>query len=839
MAPHGRPGVLPSAVHALLCLGLCLLLPLTPVRAHPPPVPAPAEAWLAHYQQLAAAQPAQCPAAQIPTPPKDMPSRAFGFPALAATSRAEPGIIYSKDALLEHLLVLSRDADGCVHAATSGRLLPFNSRAVASPFANLRIPAELGDTPPVAIVSDAKSIRSWIRYQPESELRARAALHWTLLGGYTGMLAVLLIVGLGFVAWRRNAFALAYVIYLAALLLYHLQALGVGPAWLPFWPAPEHARLVQAVAIALLVPSIVGVVLAFLVPRRPLALMIAGGTALAMAAFVASAWTDWGYRAGALIFAALTVLVLLLLWRRLHHPDPALRWFAAGLAASIIGGGLQATSAVAVDANLPAALSVAFPVGNLVEALCWLVALTLQFRSEYQRDRQRLWSAAHQDPLTNLYNRQWLRQRIAAALATAARRPGARCQLLLLDLDCFNRVNQRCGHAGGDAVLRQVGQSLLELLEPGEAAGRFSGDEFLLLLRPGRDPCAAEGRAGSILTKLAEPLRCGARMVSLRASIGIVTLHAGYAQVDDAIADATLAQEAARRQGGHRAVRFAKSMRRTHKEQARLRDELAQALERNQFLLHYQPVVDLDTGRAIGFEALLRWQHPNRGLLPAAQFVPVAATGGLIRALGYQVVQLACAQLQDWQQRCGWYGGEYLSINLSAEQLGDEQLLTEIRAALDSNGLDPSALRLEIPEAALASETPEVRAWRARVLGQHLLLCIDGFGAGQTPLDALADLAFDSIKLDATMAPGVLHQGRAQSLVQAGVALGTQFSCLVVAKGIESSEQLQCFRRLGCSYGQGDYLAAAMPAAAVSDWAALLQTGAPADAMGYSGFRLH
>ncbi|WP_462331105.1 putative bifunctional diguanylate cyclase/phosphodiesterase [Thiohalocapsa halophila] len=814
-------------------------MPLAPAQAHGPTVPAPSAAWLAHYQELAAAQPAHCAPAQIPTLPEHMPSRAFGLPALAATSQAEPSIIYSRDALVEHLLVLSRDAEGCVHAATSGRLLAFSQRAVASPFANQRIPATLGDTPPVAIVSDAKSIRPWIRHQPESEFRAGAALHWSLLGGYTGALAILLVVGLGFVAWRRNAFALTYVLYLAALQVYHLQALGLGPAWLPFWPGPEHARLVQAAAIALLVPSIVAVVLAFLVPRRPLALAIAGSTVLATAAFIASAWTNWGYRAGALIFVVIAVLVARLLWQRLHHPDAALRWFAAGLGASIVGGGLQAASAVAVDANLPTALSVAFPVGNLIEAVCWLVALTLQFRGEHLRDRQRLWSAAHRDPVTGLYNRHWLRAHIADALATAARRPGARCQLLLLDLDCFNHVNQVCGHAGGDAVLRQVGQSLLKLLEPGEAVGRFSGDQFLLLLRPGRDPSAAEGRAGSILTKLAEPLRCGARSVSLRASIGIATVHAGYAQVDDAIADATLAQETARRQGGHRAVRFAKSMRRTQKEQARLRDELVRALERHQLRLHYQPVVDLDTGRAIGFEALLRWQHPSRGLLPAARFVPVAAAGGLIRALGYQVVQLACDQLRHWQQRSGWYSGEYLSINLSAEQLGDEQLLTEVRAALDSNGLDPSALRFEIPEAALAAETPEIRAWRARVLGQHLLLCVDGLGAGQTPLAALADLAFDSIKLDAAMAAGVLHQGRAQSLVQAGVALGTQFSCLVIAKGIESREQLQCFRRLGCNYGQGDYLAAAMPPAAVSDWAMLWQAGAPADAIGYSDSRLH
>ncbi len=822
-------------------LWCCLLLPLAVVRADtPPPVPAPTASWLAHYQQLAAAQPAHCAPTQIPALPAGMPNRAFGFPALAGGGGgAEPGIIYSRDTLVEHLLVLSQGADGCVHASASGRLLPFGSRAVASPLANGRIPAALGDAPPVAIVSDAKSIRPWLRHQPETDFRAGAALHWTLLGAYSGTLAILLLVGLGFVVWRRSAFALAYVVYLAVLQAYQLQALGLGPAWLPFWPAPEHARLVQAIALALLVPAMSGVVLAFLVPRRPLALTIAVGTAVASAAFLASAWTDWGYRAGALTFAVLAVLVLRLLWRRLHNPDPALRWFAAGLGASVAGGGLQAISAAAADVGLPAALSVAFAAGNLLEALCWLVALTLQFRGEYLRDRQRLWSAAHRDAVTGLYNRHWLRERIADALAITARRPGAQRQLLLLELDAFNRVNQSCGHGGGDAVLRQVGQAWRGLLEPGEAIGRFRGDQFVLLLRPGRDPCAAEGLAGGILSKLAKPLRCGARVVSLRASIGIATVHAGYARVDDVIADATLALEAARRQGGHRAVRFAAPMRRLQREQTRLREALVRGLEREQFLLYYQPLVALDTGRAIGFEVLLRWQHPTRGLLPAASFVPVAAAGGLIRALGYRVVQLACAQLRDWQRHCDWYSGEYLSINLSAEQLGDEQLLTEIRTALDDNGLDPSALRFEIPETALVAETPELRAWRTRLLGQHLLLCLDGFGTGQTPLASLADLAFDSIKLDPALAAGVVHQGRAQNLVQAGVALGAQFSCLTIAQGIESREQLDWFRRLGCGYGQGRYLAAPMPAAALSEWAALWQFGTSPDVTGYTDSRLH
>jgi diguanylate cyclase (GGDEF)-like protein len=411
--------------------------------------------------------------------------------------------------------------------------------------------------------------------------------------------------------------------------------------------------------------------------------------------------------------------------------------------------------------------------------------------------------------------------------------------VLLLDLDDFNEINTLCGHGGGDAVLREVGAALRRILEPGEVVGRFGGDEFLLLLRAGQDACAAEGRAGSVLAKLTEPIRCGSRALRLRGSIGMVTLHAGHARVDDVIADASLAQETARRRGGNRAVRFEPAMRRALRERERLREELAAALGSTRLVLHYQPVLALDTGRPLGFEALLRWRHPTRGLLPAARFVPIAAADGMIRELGYRVIRLACAQLQDWQRRGIWYEGEHLSINLAAEQLGDEQLLDELRRALDEHGIDPSALRLEIPETALATDRPELAAWRERLLGQQLLLCLDDFGAGTMPLAPLADLAFDSVKLDPTLAAGVMRQGRAQSLVRAGVALGSQFSCLVVAKGIESHEQLDAFQQLHCGYGQGDYLAPPMAATELESWLSLWEAERPPHAMSLSGSRPH
>jgi diguanylate cyclase (GGDEF)-like protein len=765
------------------------------------------------------------------------------FGALAGASRSEPGIVYTRDHVAERLLVMAVDAQGCVHVGNSGRSVAFADRAVLSPLANVRIPAALGEAPPVAVVADTKALRPWVEQRPESQFRRAAAGQWVLLGAFACVLVLLLLVGLGLLLWQRRVFVVAYVAYMVTLIFYQLQALGLGPAWIPFWPGPEHARLMQALATALVAVGVGTVVLTFLQPRQRLSQIIVAGTLLTSASFLSAAWTTWGYRLGALALTALAGLVLLLLARYPRTTDstaprtsPAvLRWFAAGLAASILGGGLQASSILADGAAPPGMLSVAFPIGNLVESLCWLVALSLHLRALQQTDSNRRWAAAHRDTVTGLNNQHWLREQIAAAIRQAERQPAAQRQLLLLDIDRFRDINALCGHAGGDAVLRQLGTSLRQVLEAGESLSRFSGDELVVLLRPGQDACAAEGRAAALLAKLAEPLHCGERELRLRGSIGIVAIHGAYVRPEEVIADAAIAVEAARDAGGHRAERFLPSVRRALTARERLRNELHTALRAapgaDGFLLHYQPVLALDGRRPVGFEALLRWQHPRRGMLPATAFVSETADPGLLRPLGYRVLHLACAQLRSWQRDGGWYRGEHLGINLSAAQLGDEQLLVELRRAVDDYGIDPSALRIEIPATALARETKDIARWRERLAGQQILLCLDGFGGDLAPLSALAEMAFDSIKLDCQLSAGVASQGRAQNLVQAGVALGHQFGCLVIAKGIESRAQAEQFKQLGCPYGQGDYLAPAMAAGTLDDWMRLWQgAGLPGDA---------
>jgi GGDEF domain-containing protein len=247
----------------------------------------------------------------------------------------------------------------------------------------------------------------------------------------------------------------------------------------------------------------------------------------------------------------MAVLVLLLLAQQLRQKDWALRWFAAGLGASMLGGGLQAASVVGAD--LPAILSVAFPVGNLVESLCWLVAVTLRFREQHLANEQELRRIAYEDPVTGLQNRRRLRERVEAALVRLQREPAAQQQLLLLDLDGFERVNERCGHAGGDTVLRTLGERLTEVLERGELLGRFGGDEFLLLLRPRRDATDARRPAPAASSpSWPSRWRCSGHASSLCAQASAWSrIHAGYVSGrTPSSAMPELALETAQRRGG-------------------------------------------------------------------------------------------------------------------------------------------------------------------------------------------------------------------------------------------------------------------------------------------------
>ncbi len=813
MRPSVCPIQLPTSLSALLML--CTFT----VAAAPGVSPEP---WLKRYRALIEQAPVDCPPTAIPAIPAGIPSRAFPFEqpgvALDPAGASEAQVIYSRDSVAERLIVLSADARGCVHTGLSGRAVAFDERSINSPLPNTLIPAALGLAPPVAIVADSKSIRPWVGILPESAFRNDSARAWIGLGAYTGVLSVLLMVGIGFALWQRSRMAVAYVLYICALQFYQLQAFGLGFAWLPFWPGPEHARLMQALAVALIVPGIAGVVVTFMRPRGVLRHVIIGGVALSTLGFAASAWNLDGYRIGAAVFALITVLVLALLVGRLRSAEPAMRWFAAGLSASMLGGGTQAVTVLNLGASLPGAASYAFLLGNLIESACWMIALALRFRADRLGMQHQLEYEANHDPLTGTFSRTALRQQIGDALASVKARTGQCFGLLHLNMDGFKQINDSLGHAASDQVLVAVARALEALNLPSDNIGRFGGDEFLILIRPGTHGSVTEGAAATVAARFKEPLLVDGRSVPIGASVGAVIVTNDYDDIDPIVEDANTALSVAKCAGGGRSVLFEPIMRRDAQRRARMRTELDAALNESQLVLHYQPVFDLDSMRPVGFEALLRWHHPDHGLLCAADFLPIAERCGLLSGLSAQVIDQAFRQVSAWQRAGLWRHGEYLSINISPQQLADERLLEQLDDAFKRYLVDPASIRIDLPDRALSQVPDLVRRILPRLVGRNLLVAIDDFGSGLSSLTLHSEFALDMIKLDARVVDGVAHLERSQNMARIAMRLADELGSLVSAEGIETVEQLSFLQSLGYRYGQGRLLAAPMPADEVAIW---------------------
>jgi len=816
MYPTTRPTSDTTSWRTRLAIPLLLAICVWPSIATAAFTP---EQWLKLYGALAERAPAGCPPVALPSIPPATPSRAFPFPRLAKAQAATAQVIYSRDTVAERLIVLAEDARGCVYAGLSGRAVAFAARGIDALLPNTLIPAALGATPPVAIVADHKSIRPWVDVMPEPAFRDMAARSWIGFGAYTGILAVLLLAGISLMLWLRSSLALAYTLYICTLQLFQIQTFGLGFAWLPFWPAPEHARLMQALAMAIIVPGMATMVLAYLQPPAATRRLIIGGVALCALAFLASVWSNRGYGVGAAMVTLLIVSIIVLLVCRLRgEHEPAMRWFAAGLLASMLGGGIQALTILPVGAALPDTAASAFLLGTLVESLCWMIALAMSLRADRQSMNAKLEHDARHDPLTGLWNRTYLYRRMDDALNQVRVQTTACFAVLFLDLDNFKQINDSLGQGLGDRALIAAARALQELHLPSDAIGRLDGDAFLILLRPGTHRSVTEGAATSIVARFREPLDADGRMVVIGASIGVVIANDEYDDIDAIIQDADTALLRAKRAGGGHQVLFEPHMRREAQRRARMRSELITALGAEQLMLYYQPVFELASSRPVGFEALLRWRHPERGVLSATEFFPTAERCGLVRQLSAQVIDQTFHQVSNWQRAGLWRRGEYLSINVSTQQLADERLFDQLDRAFERYPVDPGSIRVDLPESAMSRHPELVRKALPRLIGRNLLVAVDDFGSGLSSLTLLADFAFEMIKLDASVVEGIAHRERSQRLAHTVMRIAEELGCLVSAEGIETAAQRSLLESMGYRYGQGKLMGAPMPAQGVSQW---------------------
>jgi diguanylate cyclase (GGDEF)-like protein len=416
--------------------------------------------------------------------------------------------------------------------------------------------------------------------------------------------------------------------------------------------------------------------------------------------------------------------------------------------------------------------------------------------------------AAFHDALTGLATRALFLDRLAAA---ALRRDRPTVGLLFVDLDRFKIVNDTMGHAAGDALLVQVADRIRGCLRAGDTAARFGGDEFAALLW-GADLEESGRVADRIIEAVRRPYLVNGRQVYINASIGIATGVAGECDADDLLRDADVAMYHAKRNGKGRRQVFEPHMHEELIERMLLEADLRRALERDELVLHYQPIISLDSGRVTGFEALLRWHRPGHGLVPPAQFVPLAEETGLIVPIGGWVLAEACRQADDWRRRFGPGTSIEMNVNLSARQLEQPGLVAEVAEVLARTQLPPSALVLEITETVLHSNVEAASATLGALKRLGIRLALDDFGTGYSSLSCLQQFPVDIIKIDRSFVESGRDGGRSTAFATAIVQLGQMLNLETVAEGIESTEHLDALRAARCEVGQGYLFSRPVPA---------------------------
>jgi diguanylate cyclase (GGDEF)-like protein/PAS domain S-box-containing protein len=451
--------------------------------------------------------------------------------------------------------------------------------------------------------------------------------------------------------------------------------------------------------------------------------------------------------------------------------------------------------------------------------------------SERKELQEQLVHEAYHDALTQLANRALFRERVAEALEQRGAEDDV--TVLFLDLDGFKEVNDSLGHLAGDQLLVRVAGRLTASVREGDVVARFGGDEFAVLIRSARGAGEAELVAQRIVDGLHEPFRIDTRDLHVRGSIGLAAYaalaggDAADTRADDAeqlMRNADLAMYKAKAAGGSSFASYDPQMLAGLVERLELEADLRLALDRGELRLHYQPTIDMADSRVIGFEALVRWQHPTRGMINPLDFIPIAEATGLIVPLGRWVLEEACRQAMEWAKRDGQRPVK-MAVNVSVRQFDRSDLPTVVREVLTETGMPADQLCLEMTESVLMTDTEENLAQLVRLKALGVTLAIDDFGTGYSSLAYLRRFPVDTLKIDRSFVERLGEQTDDTALANTIVQLGQSLGMSTVAEGIEEYGQLAALRAMGCTFAQGFYFSRPVPA---GDAGRLLLEGAGA-----------
>jgi diguanylate cyclase (GGDEF)-like protein/PAS domain S-box-containing protein len=443
--------------------------------------------------------------------------------------------------------------------------------------------------------------------------------------------------------------------------------------------------------------------------------------------------------------------------------------------------------------------------------------------TERKGAEQKLLHEALYDALTGLPNRTLFTDRLRQAIERNRRNRNSQFAVLFFDLDRFKDVNDSLGHLLGDKLLIAMAQMLRSILRPADTIARFGGDEFVVLLEDVKEASDATYVADRIQNKLKTTAMLPGHTLFLTASLGIVLSQTGYEHPEDVVRDADIAMYRAKENGRARFEIFDSQMRERIMHRLGLENELIQALSQNELQVYYQPIVALEQGRLVGFEALVRWQHPRRGLLLPQEFIRLAEDTGMVVQVDRFVMSQACRQVAEWQHRFPTQPQLQVNTNISFRQLNQTDFVQFVRQVLEESKLPPGCLNLEITEAAIIDNFERVEEILAKLSQIGVQVQIDNFGMGYSSLSYLSNLSIRALKIDRSFIHRMGDENRHLKIVQALVRLTHALGIPVVAKGVETAQQLEQLQTLQCEFIQGSLVAMPVAPASVPD---LLQRAA-------------
>ena len=447
---------------------------------------------------------------------------------------------------------------------------------------------------------------------------------------------------------------------------------------------------------------------------------------------------------------------------------------------------------------------------------------TVQDITEQEKAESQIRMLAYYDALTGLANRERFKEQAEQAV-TAAQRVGTKMALIYLDLDNFKRINDTLGHTAGDTLLRGVAKALTNIVRGTDivakvdaetsvpsSLARLGGDEFTIMLTGLSRSESAARVATRILETLSRPLKIDEREYVVTGSMGIALYPDDGGDVDVLLRNADIAMYAAKEDGRNNYRFFSEEMNSRMMERLAMESDLRKALEQDELVLHYQPQVESQTGKVVAFEALVRWNHPERGLVPPFDFIGIAEETGLIIPLGEWVMRAACEEAMSWHQ--AGYPAMRISVNVASQQLTQSDLVATVEKVLKTTGMDGGFLELELTESSLMSdvETTTQTLWNLKDIG--LSLSVDDFGTGYSSMNYLKRFPLDALKIDQSFVRDLNEDPNDAAIARAVIALAKALDLSTVAEGVEDEEQLTYLRALGCDFIQGYYFSRPMPA---------------------------